>query len=133
MKERQGQNKVGCLLSKAESWANTHLNGLGLKFTRQAIWGYRVFDFWFSSLGVAVEVDGKEHCKEYDQYRDIYNYLRSGVVILRVRNFSEEDMAEAKEYLKHSITWDERRGLLNTDILRKHGGLTNPASPYWDI
>lgn len=50
--------------------------------------------FWNSKLGCAIEVDGPEHDRDYDNYRDEYNFRRSGIVVLRVRNKNEEDLDE---------------------------------------
>lgn len=74
-----------------ENWMHTKL---GSGWTRQPRWGYRIFDFWNHSLGCAVEVDGGEHDRGYDNYRDEYNFRRSGIVVLRVRNKNEEDASD---------------------------------------
>jgi hypothetical protein len=65
------------------------LEKTGHTWTRQARWGYRLFDFWCCPLGVAVEVDGPEHKQDYDSYRDEYIFRRSGIVVLRVPNRDE--------------------------------------------
>ena len=71
-----------------ENWMFSKLSE---DWTRQASWGYRIFDFWNHNLGCAVEVDGPEHDRDYDNYRDEYNFRRSGIVVLRVRNNNESD------------------------------------------
>lgn len=109
MKERQKQNIVSCKKSKAEDWMKDKLAETGLKWRRQAEWGYRLFDFWNHKLGIAVEVDGKEHNKEYDSYRDKYNYERSGIIVLRVRNFNEDDAITALSVIGKTEDWLERR------------------------
>lgn len=63
-------------------------------WTRQVIKGFRVFDFWCHRKGCAIEVDGEEHKRDYDNYRDEYNYRRSGILVLRVRNSNQEDLDE---------------------------------------
>lgn len=113
MKERQDQNLQSCKNSKAESWANLRLKETGLKWTRQAQWGYRLFDFWNDRLGIAVEIDGTEHNKKYDKYRDDYNYKRSAIIVLRVKNFNNTDMDEAISTIIKSKTWIERRIQMN--------------------
>ena len=35
------------------------LAATGHRWSRQAIWGKRIFDFWCATLGIAVEVDGR--------------------------------------------------------------------------
>jgi very-short-patch-repair endonuclease len=67
---------------------------LGKGWTRQAVRGYRIHDFWNHELGCAIEVDGREHDRDYDNYRDEYNFRRSGVIVLRCRNKSQEDLDE---------------------------------------
>jgi len=79
------------------------------KWTKQAMWGYRLFDFWSDELGVAVEVDGLEHNAAYDAYRDRYNWCRSAILVLRVKNFDEADAAAALEAISKAETWEERR------------------------
>jgi len=89
MRERQQQNLKLCLSSRAEEWMLQKLKTTGLKWTRQAQWGYRLFDFWCAKLGCAIEVDGSEHDADYDEYRDEYNFRRSGIIVIRVQNFDE--------------------------------------------
>src|SRR5262249_18630847 len=84
MRVRQRQNLQR--RSKAELWMAQHLKKTGIKWKRQAIWGRRIFDFWSHALGIAIEVDGPEHRKKIDEYRDAYNLHRSGIIIIRVKN-----------------------------------------------
>lgn len=112
MRERQRQNRITCLNSKAESWMLDKLKGTGLKWTRQATWGYRLFDFWNHLIGVAIEVDGPEHMSFYDKVRDEYNYRTSGIAVLRVRNFNNQDALCALEKISKSESWNERRAAL---------------------
>ena len=113
MKLRNKQNKK---LTKAELWAKNQLDQKAkVKFNTQVIWGYRIFDFWSHELGIAVEIDGSEHDKVYDKKRDNYNYLRSGIVVLRVRNYNTDDLNKAIETINNSDLWLERRAKL--DIL----------------
>jgi very-short-patch-repair endonuclease len=123
MRERKLQNRARIPWLKAERWfLEQHLSRLPrdpiFKYTRQAEWGYRIFDFWFHELGVVVEVDGPEHNAGYDAYRDTYNFLRSGIVVLRVRNYHEGDAAQAVVELQRECRWEDRRralGLLTTE------------------
>ncbi len=50
----------------AEVWAHPFLKQTRLKWTRQSVWGYRIFDFWCHEKGIAVEIDGLTHDKDYD-------------------------------------------------------------------
>lgn len=114
MRMRKEQNLARIPRLKAENWfcseyLGTLPNERRFKFSRQASWGYRLFDFWFHDRGVAIEVDGPEHDAGYDAYRDKYNFLRSGIVVIRVRNFNESDAAEAMAHLRQECSWDDRR------------------------
>jgi very-short-patch-repair endonuclease len=108
MRVRQRQNLQR--RSKAELWMAEHLSKTGVKWTRQAIWGRRIFDFWSHDLGIAIEVDGPEHKKKVDDYKDAYNLHRSGVIVIRVKNFNEDDAQMALEkILNCKENWKARR------------------------
>lgn len=109
MKMRQNQNKQICTTNRNENWMFEILKRTGLKWSRQAQWGYRLFDFWNAAKGIAVEVDGPEHDPEYDCIRDAFNYKKSGIVVLRVRNGNDEDAAKTVVAIHSSGTWNERR------------------------
>lgn len=93
------------------------------KWTRQAMWGYRLFDFWNHELGIAVEVDGPEHDAEYDNYRDRYNYYRSALLVLRVKNFDEAEAARALGIIDCAETWAKRKEIVKPGktLLRANG------------
>jgi very-short-patch-repair endonuclease len=125
MRERKAQNRARIPWLKAERWfLEGYLGKLPsetrFKFSRQATWGYRLFDFWFHDRGVVVEIDGPEHNAGYDAYRDRYNFLRSGIIVLRVRNFHENDALTAVDNLQRECSWESRR--------RAMGLLTNSSS-----
>lgn len=108
MKMRQNQNRIR--FSAAEEWAFKELKTRTTqKWTRQAQWGYRLFDFWSGALGCAVEIDGPEHNVSYDTYRDKYNFERSNIVVLRVKNFNASDMNSAILRINALETWETRK------------------------
>lgn len=111
MKMRQVQNKVQSKNNKAELWMADRLKASGYKWTRQAQWGYRVFDFWNSVLGVAIEVDGWSHNEQqdWDAFRDDECFRFSDVLVLRVRNFNEEDAKQALRVIERMPDWKTRR------------------------
>ena len=109
MRERQAQNKAKTKNNKNERWAAGRLKESVKKWTEQAQWGYRLFDFWCAELGVAVEIDGPEHNQKYDAHRDEYNYRRSGIVVLRVRNRNEEDMRRCLLAIASECSWKDRK------------------------
>jgi very-short-patch-repair endonuclease len=127
MRMRQDQNLARARSLKSENWFfEGYLASLPterrFKFTRQASWGYRLFDFWFHDRGAAVEIDGPEHNAARDAYRDKYNFLRSGIIVLRVRNFNDDDAVRAVENLQRECAWQERRaamGLLTAASSRR--------------
>lgn len=129
MAGRCRQNKVRCLSSKAETWALAMLSRTGRKWTRQAMWGFRIFDFWNAEIGCAIEIDGPEHNAEIDRYRDEYNFRRSGIVVLRVKNFDVADMNAAIRNIHDLGGWQERRASLGfTEAKRSRHVLA--AQPY---
>lgn len=123
------------LTNKNELWMKGKLKvATSYKWTPQARWGRRIFDFWCAKIGVAVEVDGPEHKADYDALRDKINFLRSGIVILRVRNRNEEDAECALDHIKRECLWTDRREVLGLSVkgintrwlrlqMRRHGDL----------
>lgn len=106
---RQNQNMKKSKSNSNENWFALKLKGCGYKFSRQRRWGYRIFDFWCHQLGVAIEIDGPDHNIDTDREKDISEFIRSRIVVIRVRNMNESDAYKALEYIKQSETWNERR------------------------
>ena len=96
-------------LTKGEAWMKLFLDDTPYKWTEQAQWGYRIFDFWCHAIGTAVEVDGKNHSRGYDRYRDEYNFRRSGIVVIRVSNFSLHDAQRALAIIDRLGEWIPRK------------------------
>lgn len=110
MKLRQKENLAKSKENKSENWMYEKLKKTNYKWTRQARWGIRLFDFWCHKLGIAVEVDGLEHDKNRDFGRDKTDLEVSGILVLRVRNFSETDAEKVIDFINNSTeTWNERR------------------------
>lgn len=109
---RKSENVKQSQKSKAEAWMAGRIQETGIRWTRQAQWGHRLFDFWSAALGIAVEVDGPEHDAAYDLYRDEYNFRRSAIVVVRVPNFSDEDASKAVGFIRNERTWNERKTYL---------------------
>jgi very-short-patch-repair endonuclease len=133
MRMRRNTNKRRALKNPNENWMAALLRQrTPFKWTRQAIWGHRIFDFWCGHLGIAVEVDGPEHKKDYDAYRDEYNLRRSGIVVLRVRNLNEADAGEAISAILAAENWRQRRkrfGIAKGDKKQRRRLVTFPALP----
>lgn len=127
MRKMKAQNRARMPWLKAEKWfLEEYISRLPkepkFKFSRQSEWGYRIFDFWWHEMGVVIEVDGPEHNAGYDAYRDTYNFLRSGIVVLRVKNFDDTTAVKAIENLVVECSWTDRRrslGLLTTEASRQ--------------
>jgi very-short-patch-repair endonuclease len=115
MRMRLYQNRALSFSNRNENWMAEKLKTTGFKWTSSVQWGYRIFDFWCAKLGLVVEVDGPEHDIKYDNYRDEYNYRRSGILVLRVRNRNEDDASAALRVIAESETWAERRHRLGID------------------
>jgi very-short-patch-repair endonuclease len=107
MKVRKEQNLLKSV--DAEIWAAQKLKKTKWKWTRQARWGCRLFDFWCAELGVAIEIDGPSHNSEYDKVRDNYNYFRSGIIVHRVRNFDEQALSDVIAKLPNTDKWQIRK------------------------
>ena len=127
MQERKRQNRVRIGKSKAEEWFAAKLTSSGERWTRQAQWGYRLFDFWCARLGVAIEVDGAEHRAAIDRYRDAYNFQRSGIVVLRIPNFDEKAAEAVLAKVAAEVAWSERRNALGL-----HGRGKRAARSAWE-
>ena len=119
LKMRQKQNLASAKLSKAEAWFKKILDTTCYKWTRQAQWGVRLFDFWCHKIGVAIEIDGEEHDKKRDFGRDMANYKISGIKVIRVKNFNEHDALKSLEEIRNVETWNERRKRLGLKLLRE--------------
>ena len=129
---RKEQNLSKALVNDNENWMFDKLKQTEWKWKRQSQWGYRIFDFWCHKLGVAIEVDGPEHDEKYDAYRDEYNFRRSGIVVLRVRNKNEPDANECILYLSILDTWKDRKAALgiNGDTKESKQSLSNLPYSY---
>lgn len=131
MQMRQAQNRVNCQRSRAEAVAVRELAGrTDYHWTRQASWGNRLFDFWCSDIGCAVEIDGPEHNPRIDAYRDEYNFRRSAIVVLRVRNFNHKDMDDAISHIASLNQWRDRRCQIGIDLGSKKANKWLAGLPY---
>jgi len=129
MRGRVAENVARSAKNPNEQWAAERLSVTPYKWKPQAQWGYRIFDFWCEFLGVAIEIDGPDHDPDYDSYRDEYNFRRSGVVVLRVRNKNEKDMDSAIATLDRIEAWTTRRfnmGLMSNTKEEKRKNVNLP-------
>jgi very-short-patch-repair endonuclease len=122
MAMRQQQNMDRAVRNPNENWMASILDETAQSWTRQARWGWRVFDFWCRELGVAIEVDGPEHRHARDSKRDDYSLRRSGILVIRVRNRNEEDAANALAVIGSSGSWWDRRRALGVPLTKAERG-----------
>ena len=114
-----------------EKWMSEKLKRTPYKWTRQAQWGYRLFDFWNHKLGIAIEVDGETHNKVYDKIRDKHNHKTSGIIVLRVRNKNEADAKKVIDYiLGVDENWNDRRIKMNIKPLSSFEQISSPLLTY---
>ena len=130
MDKRKHQNLARAKENPNENWMWEKLQETEHSWSRQAVWGKRVLDFWCHDLGVAIEVDGPEHDEGYDNFRDEYNFRRSGIVVLRIRNRNEEDAEQVLNSLQHIAEWKERRSRLGLEANTKAGKRRLADLPY---
>jgi very-short-patch-repair endonuclease len=113
---RQAQNLEACKDNRAENWMAEKLSATGLKWRRQAMWGFRLFDFWNAELGIAVEVDGPRwHDPDKDALIDLAHWQRSAIIVLRVPPFDPQRTASIIRQIAEAEPWlvrRERMGLL---------------------
>ena len=112
LKIRKEENYKRSVCNKAENIACSILKTSKFKCTRQAVWGYRIFDFWCHKLGVAIEVDGSSHDnkKEYDLFRDNRVMEKSGIIVYRVKNYDVDGLRTIMTKIDQSKeSWNDRR------------------------
>lgn len=107
MAKRQNQNRARNI--PAEEWMAAKLATTPWKWTRQARWGFRLYDFWCHQLGIAIEVDGPEHVAGVDQVKDQLDWNRSAILVFRVSAFKEADAVEVLDLLARHSSWNDRR------------------------
>lgn len=120
MRKQQAAALETCDKDPGEAWVRSKLWAIDWAWTRKAIWGCRLFDFWYPTLGIAVQVDKEGQDDEAEAYADEYNYRRSSILVLRVEPFNEDDMNRALEALKIAELWKERRARLGNLIGDAH-------------
>ena len=103
MQERQSKLKRFCRVSKAEEQAFNVIKSMtDLGVSRQSWWGNRFFDFWIHEKFIAIEIDGPEHRANFDEMRDRYNYIRSGILVFRAVNFDDARVSQIMEMVRAS-------------------------------
>lgn len=102
IREVQKKQKKITLKNPAENWFSMKIKNDLSKFTfsRQKKMGFRVFDFWCKKIRVAIEIDGKQHNRQWDLLRDQKYQERFHLKVYRIWAFNESDY---KEVLKNLL------------------------------
>lgn len=117
LREYQKINKQKTRHNVSEWWMKGFLNDLEketrIRFKEQCLRWNRIFDFWCANLWIAVEVDwwyhNEQRKKENDEKYDRYYYLRSGILVIRVRPFHTWDIYECIQRIKKEKPRSVRR------------------------
>lgn len=102
----KSENRMQGILTKnyKETW---------YKFTRQANWWFRIFDFWCDYLWVVIEVDGWYHQTEYqknkDNRYDKYHYEVNWIKVYRIKPYDDCWAVEMIKIINKEQTWKQRR------------------------
>lgn len=113
MDERQKNLMVVCKSSGAERIARDIIvASTDMNVTRQARWGNRFYDFWIHDKFCAIEIDGPEHRSSFDEMRDRYNYIRSGILVFRAKNFDERRVYDIMKMINAARPLSYRKELL---------------------
>lgn len=93
--------------NKAEQWAKKELIKLKLDLKEQYLKNYRIFDFYFPTYGVVIEIDGEYHTDPKQHSKDLYSdeqYFRTyGILTLRINNFDEDKLLYIKNLFKYNL------------------------------
>lgn len=95
--------------SPAEEWLAAKLSATEANWTRHAAWGFRLFSFWSSVLGVAVELNDPGRDAVKDAEVDVADFKISAIITLRVDAFDDAGAAEIPARLRSTESWFERR------------------------
>lgn len=83
MKRKQNTSRLRARDVPEQLEAFEILCEFGPKPSRHVIQGWRVFDFWWHTEAVALELDGPSRDAEYAEIADRYNFARSGILVYR--------------------------------------------------
>jgi hypothetical protein len=107
MREQQQQAQAQPRTA-AETWMQPFLAETGVRWTRQAQWGYRLFDFWSHRLGIAIKVE-EVPVDEAARKADDRTFQRSMIHVFRVRAFDDASAAAAVDLIQRASSWNARR------------------------
>lgn len=110
--------EIKCQNNRAENWFYYwYLKRLEkkrwIRFVRQAVRWWRIFDFWCDKLWVAIEVDWKYHEEDWKKKKDENNDRHalevSQVLVIRIKDFDSYWAREAIKKVKSLDPWWIRR------------------------
>lgn len=106
----KSENLVSSLLPNS-------LKGKKITWERQYLIGYRILDFYCPELKIAIEVDGTEHDRQYDRYRDEYLFRVENIITFRVRNNTPLDIKSVLDTLPLCMKCGSNRNIVFKDVL----------------
>jgi len=133
MRKLQREARMPGRSHEAENWADGILRASRLKWTRKAIWGCRLFDFWNVRKGVAIELDGPK--PDAGDEEDRHARERSGIAVFRVKSFDESQLRLVMSQAESLEDWGIRRERLGIpsklkgkNLPKAHGNWVPPGS-----
>jgi hypothetical protein len=133
MRKLQREARMPGRSHESENWADGILRTGCLKWTRKAIWGCRLFNFWNARKGVAIELDGPK--PDAGDEEDRHARERSGIAVYRVKSFDESQLRSAMSKAECLEDWGIRRDRLGIpsklkgkNIPKAHGNWVPPGS-----
>jgi len=135
MKKLQYEARMVSKSNVRDNWADAILGTGTLKWTRKAIWGCRLFDFWNGQKGVAIELDLAKPGSGEEE--DRHARERSGIVVYRVKSFDEGHLRLVMAEAECLEDWQVRREKFGIPYLLKgknlpkaHGNWIPPGSSH---
>ena len=137
MRRQQNEAKVLSMSNESANWADGILRTSSLQWTRKAIWGCRLFDFWNAKKGVAVELDGPK--PDAGDEENLHARERSGIAVYRLKSFDEAHLRSVMSEAEHLEDWAVRRDRLGItskskrkNLPKAHGNWVPPSSDGHD-
>ncbi len=134
MRDYQQENLEMAAHNPWEQRVWTALNRRGAPYRnnweRQYVWGHRIFDFFCSRLGVAIEVDGATHNRRSDLAQDRWHARRSAIATFRIPNGDDYKLYRVLRMVKRVGRWkDRRKRVLGLAIRYAEGGPCSTSMP----
>ncbi len=109
LKDQQRRARIQSRFDPGENWMAAKLDKTGSTWTRKAVIGFRLFDFWCHPLGIAVEIDDDDRDEQASARTDLSEYQDRGILVLHARGGNERDAAAVIEKIAKAEKWNTRR------------------------